>query len=303
MTAPLERIRSSSERLCFGNDLRWRRHHFAGSGPSQGKLTVINGNLSSPRVRRFDFVKTGSLIRSSWSFSDPTHHGASARGYHRDRTEPLKIMATANTAWNIWNFRRPVIKALLADGHAVTLLVPHDETVPRLEDLGCSVFPLSIDEKGLNPFRDVALLYRMRTAFAEHRPDVVVSYTIKNNLYGAIAARSLGIAFIPNVSGIFTAFLSSTTLRRVAEAMYRAAFARLPTVFFQNSEDRDLFVERRLIWQSCRRELSEVRASTSIISRSRRSRGERISDVSNDRPPATPQRRSRIRRSRARREG
>src|SRR5690606_24159230 len=75
----------------------------------------------------------------------------------------------------------------------------------------------------------------------------ILSYTIKNNLFGAMAARRLAIPFLPNVTGLGTAFLSGGLLQRVAEMLYRRAFARVPCVFFQNEEDRDLFLSRRLV--------------------------------------------------------
>ena len=159
----------------------------------------------------------------------------------------MHVLATVNAAWNIWNFRRPVIAALLAEGHRVTILAPGDEQVGNLERLGCRVRPLAMDQKGLNPLGDFLLMRRMKQAFADERPDVILSYTIKNNIYGALAARSLGIPFIPNVSGLGTAFLSGGGLQFVAEQLYRSAFRRLPAVFFQNQDDRDLFVARRLV--------------------------------------------------------
>lgn len=156
----------------------------------------------------------------------------------------MHVLATVNAAWNMWNFRRPVIVALLADGHRVTILAPEDEQVGNLEALGCRVRPLAMDQKGLNPVRDFRLMRRMKQAFKDERPDVILSYTIKNNIYGALAARSLGIPFIPNVSGLGTAFLSGGALQLFAERFYRHAFKTLPTVFFQNEDDRDLFVSR-----------------------------------------------------------
>ncbi len=74
----------------------------------------------------------------------------------------------------------------------------------------------------------------------------MLSFTIKPNLFGAMAARSLGVPYIPNVTGLGTAFLGGKVLRVVAEQLYRIAFRGLQTVFFQNSDDRDLFVSRRL---------------------------------------------------------
>jgi len=154
---------------------------------------------------------------------------------------------TVNLAWNIWNFRRPLLTALLADGHTVTVLAPEDEFAFRLEELGCCFVPLEMDRKGLNPLSHAALALRIRKALMSLRPDVVLSYTIKNNIYGAFAARSLGIPFLPNVTGLGTAFLRGGVLQGLAERLYRLAFTGLPVVFFQNEDDRSLFLERGLV--------------------------------------------------------
>ena len=159
----------------------------------------------------------------------------------------MNILITSNSAWNILHFRRAVVEALLADGHAVTVLAPLDDSVEALCRLGCRFMPLAMDVKGLNPFGAVALLLRLRAIFRGGGHDAILSYTIKNNLFGAIAARSCGIPFLPNVTGLGTAFLSGRGVQRVAEALYRGAFARLPVVFFQNADDRDLFVSRGLV--------------------------------------------------------
>ncbi len=38
----------------------------------------------------------------------------------------MHILMTVNAAWNIWNFRRPLVRDLLAEGHRVTVLAPPD---------------------------------------------------------------------------------------------------------------------------------------------------------------------------------
>jgi glycosyltransferase involved in cell wall biosynthesis len=75
----------------------------------------------------------------------------------------------------------------------------------------------------------------------------VLSYTIKNNIFGARAARALGLPFLPNVTGLGTAFLSGKLLQTVTEQLYRRSFSTLPTVFFQNEDDRDLFLDRAMV--------------------------------------------------------
>lgn len=78
-------------------------------------------------------------------------------------------------------------------------------------------------------------------------PDAVLSYTIKNNIFGARAATPVDVPFLPNVTGLGTAFLSGKLLQTVTEQLYRRSFAALPVVFFQNEDDRDLFLDRRLV--------------------------------------------------------
>ena len=159
----------------------------------------------------------------------------------------MHILMTVNVAWNIWNFRRPQIEALAADRHRITVLALPDDAVPELERLGCRVRPLEMSVKGLNPLEDLKLQRRFGRIFREERPDAVLSYTIKNNIFGARAAKPAGVPFIPNVTGLGTAFLSGKLLQTVTEQLYRHSFAALPVVFFQNEDDRDLFLDRRLV--------------------------------------------------------
>jgi glycosyltransferase involved in cell wall biosynthesis len=159
----------------------------------------------------------------------------------------MNIVMTVNASWNIWNFRRPVVEALIADGHDVTVLAPKDDAVSRLTALGCRVRHLEMNAKGLNPASDVALVLRLRRLFDEIGPHVILSYTIKNNIFGAIASKGLGVPFIPNVTGLGTAFLSGSLLERVAVGLYKTSFRKLPVIFFQNEDDRDLFLSRGLV--------------------------------------------------------
>ena len=159
----------------------------------------------------------------------------------------MNVLLTVNAAWNVRNFRWPVVRALQERGDTVTVLAPPDDSVPAMVAEGVRFVPLAMRQEALGPLDNLKVLAQLHRRFGELRPDVVLSYTIKNNLFGALAARARGIPFIPNVSGLGTAFLSGGGLRLVSEALYRAAFARLPVVFFQNPDDRALFVARKLV--------------------------------------------------------
>lgn len=159
----------------------------------------------------------------------------------------MHVLMTVNAAWNIWNFRRPIVQALLVGGHKVTVLAPQDDFVDHLTQIGCAFVPLEMNAKGLNPLDEWKLLRQFKQVFKQQKPDIILSYTIKNNTFGALAAKSLGIPFVPNVSGLGTGFLSGGALQFIVEQLYRQAYRHLPVVFFQNEDDRDLFTSRRLV--------------------------------------------------------
>ncbi|MGY6552429.1 MAG: glycosyltransferase family 4 protein [Erythrobacter sp.] len=172
---------------------------------------------------------------------------ASAHTSELTKGERMHVLMTVNAAWNIWNFRKPIVEALLADQHRVTVLAPPDETSAQLAAIGCDVHPLAMSAKGLNPIEGPRLQRQFTHAFRILRPDIALSFTIKNNIFGARAAQSVGVPFLPNVTGLGTAFLSGKLLEQVSVQLYRNAFGRLPRVFFQNSDDRDLFIERSIV--------------------------------------------------------
>lgn len=145
------------------------------------------------------------------------------------------------------NFRRPLVEALVGDGHEVSILAPSDESVTELQEAGCTFIELSLDRKGINPLSSFGLLRQMDKAFSEIRPHVIFGFTIKNNIFGALAANKQGIPFIPNVTGLGTAFLSGAAMRRATIGLYRFALRKCPLVFFQNEDDQALFLRHKIV--------------------------------------------------------
>jgi glycosyltransferase involved in cell wall biosynthesis len=159
----------------------------------------------------------------------------------------LRIIATGNTAYYLANFQSGVLRGLVSDGHRLIALVPKDEHMERLEGLGCDVVPLKISRRGTILHEEARLLGAFLLKFRSLRPDVILSYTIKNNIYGGLAARMLRIPFIPNVSGLGSTFASERFRTRLIPVLYRNAFRNLPIVFFQNTHDRELFSELEIV--------------------------------------------------------
>jgi len=157
------------------------------------------------------------------------------------------IAVTANSCWNIVNFRSGLIDSLENAGYRVAALAPEDVHAPKLLQRGIALEKLRIDSKGQSPRRDLLLLWQYRRALRRIRPAAMLSFTMKPNVYGSLAAASLGIPVINNVSGLGTAFIAGGAIERIVTALMRLAMRRSSTVFFQNSDDLSLFVARRIV--------------------------------------------------------
>ncbi len=160
----------------------------------------------------------------------------------------MRVALVINTSWNIWNFRAGLVRALQAAGHEVLAIAPPDDYSARLStELGCRYVPILMENKGTNPLKDAALTRRFYQLYRRERPDVILHYTIKPNIYGTLAARLAGIPCLNNVSGLGTVFIVRNLVSRVALGLYRLAFRFPRKVFFQNADDRQLFVQHGLV--------------------------------------------------------
>ncbi|WP_210488272.1 glycosyltransferase family 4 protein [Rufibacter aurantiacus] len=162
----------------------------------------------------------------------------------------MRIAIVINKSWNIFNFRLSLVKALLAAGHEVVAIAPEDAYSAKLVAEGCQFVPLPMESKGTNPFKDMLLVRKFLKAYKSVKPDVILQYTIKPNIYGSIAAHLAGIPTINNVSGLGTVFIVQNLVSKIAMALYRFSFQFPAKVFFQNSDDKALFLDRKLVRES-----------------------------------------------------
>jgi glycosyltransferase involved in cell wall biosynthesis len=159
----------------------------------------------------------------------------------------VKIAITANTSWNIWNFRMCLIKAFLGKGYEVIAIAPEDEYSDLLKKAGCTYFPVKMENKGSNPFKDLKLFNELRRIYKSSNPDIILQFTIKPNIYGTLAAKRSGIPVINNVSGLGTVFLHNNLVSKIAQLLYKFSFRYPAKVFFQNPDDLELFVNKKIV--------------------------------------------------------
>jgi glycosyltransferase involved in cell wall biosynthesis len=159
----------------------------------------------------------------------------------------MKIAVVLNTSWNIYNFRMNFVRELMAQGHEVHTIAPSDDYTKFLVDAGCVHHPIKMDSRGANPIKDSALILELFLIYRAIRPDIILHYTIKPNVYGTLAASLLRIPVINNVCGLGTVFLKKNIVSAVAILLYRISFRFASKVFFQNPDDLNLFVKRKLV--------------------------------------------------------
>lgn len=156
------------------------------------------------------------------------------------------VLLSANSIWNIINFRGQLVEALIDAGHSVGIAAPGADSI-WARTRGVDAIDIAIDRSGLNPIADAALWLEYLRLFRRTKPDCFLAFTAKPNIYGSMAALLTGVTSLPNVSGLGTAFIRDGLLSRFVALLYRLAFQRCPVVFFQNPDDRELFVARKII--------------------------------------------------------
>ncbi len=159
----------------------------------------------------------------------------------------MRIAIVLNTSWNIYNFRMNFVQALREQGHEIHTIAPEDDYTPLLRKAGCIHHKVKMDSRGANPIKDSALIFELYSIYRKVKPDIILHYTIKPNVYGTIAASLLRIPVVNNVCGLGTVFLKDNLVSAIAILLYRISFRFANKVFFQNPEDLKLFLEKKLV--------------------------------------------------------
>ena len=166
----------------------------------------------------------------------------------------MRILILANYDLGLYKFRKELIEKLLDQGHEVYISLPDGDLVRPFEKMGCTFIDTPVDRRGINPKTDFGLFQNYRKMMKEVNPDLVVTYTIKPNIYGGIAARLAGKKYAVNITGLGTAFENAGLIRTVVVNLYRIALKKSKVVFFENSGDR----EELISFNCCNKEKTVV---------------------------------------------
>lgn len=156
----------------------------------------------------------------------------------------MKILILSNYANGLYLFRKEVLSAFLNQGYETVVSVPTDENCGKLKALGVRLVPIEFERRGNNPVHDAKLFMAYWKLLKKEKPDVVLTYTIKPNLYGGLACRMGRVPYLVNVTGLGTAIEKPGILGKILLKFYRIATKKASCVFFQNEGNRQFMLDK-----------------------------------------------------------
>lgn len=153
------------------------------------------------------------------------------------------ILILANSDIGLFNFRKELISKLIENENKVVIALPKGKRTNDLINLGCEYIELDVDRRGINPIKDLKLLVKYLKLVKKREFDIVITYTIKPNIYGGIACRLLNTPYISNITGLGTAFQKENHLKKLIVSFYKSALKRSQYIFFENEENCLIFKE------------------------------------------------------------
>lgn len=161
----------------------------------------------------------------------------------------MKVMILANNDVGLYQFRKELIEELLKE-HEVVISLPYGDFVKPLEDIGCKFIDTLVDRRGINPIKDLRLFFTYWKILNQENPDLVITYTIKPNVYGGCACRFMKIPYAVNITGLGTAFENGGMLKKIVTVMNKVGCKKAKVVFFENEGNRQIFIQEKIVKES-----------------------------------------------------
>lgn len=158
----------------------------------------------------------------------------------------MRVWLVANNDVGLYKFRKELVADFLQKQYEVHISLPYGEFVKDLQEMGCIYHPTEFERRGMNPLSDLKLLNAYRRLANEIRPDAVLTYTIKPNIYGGLVCRLKNIPYLVNITGLGSAVEQPGLLSKVLLWMYKMALKNAQCVFCQNEANKALLLEKKI---------------------------------------------------------
>lgn len=190
-----------------------------------------------PVVDLYSLIKTAEVVVSS--------EGVVEGGTGALEGKKKKILIITNHSYMLYQFRRELIEKLM-ETYEVILSMPFVGHEDDFAAMGCKCVETDVDRRGINPITDFKLLQIYNKIITEEKPDKVITYSIKPNIYAGLICGHKKIPYYANVQGLGTAF-QKKALSLLVGLMYKTAFRKVKAVFFENEGNAQEFINRKLI--------------------------------------------------------
>ena len=159
----------------------------------------------------------------------------------------MKILVLTNYGMGLYKFRKELLETLCKSNNVVVAL-PDSEYTESLKNIGCEFIQFEFDRRGINPISDFKQIIRYKKLIKNIKPDVVLTYTIKPNVYGGIACRLTKTPYIVNVTGLGTSIENGGVLGTISRMLYKVGLKKASCVFFQNKDNCAFFEKNKLFF-------------------------------------------------------
>lgn len=156
-----------------------------------------------------------------------------------------KVLILANSSSGLYGFRNELVLELLKE-HEVHVSLPDDTNNEELVSEGCVIHHTDINRRGMNPIEDFGLIKAYQGLVKEIEPDVVLTYTIKPNVYGGWVCGRKKIPYIANITGLGSALENGGLIGKIALILYKIGLRKAKCVFLQNESNMAFFKEHKV---------------------------------------------------------
>ena len=158
----------------------------------------------------------------------------------------MKVLIVANSTGGLYKFRGELLQELVKR-YEVEILIPNGDFIEEMKAMGCKFTLKDMDRHGTNPLSELKLISEYKKEIKAAAPDIVLTYTIKPNIYAGMACASLGIPYVANITGLGTAIENPGIMQKVTVTLYRYGLRKAQKVFFQNAANKDFMVRHHVV--------------------------------------------------------
>lgn len=158
----------------------------------------------------------------------------------------IKILIVINDSVGLYQFRKELISELVKNND-IYISLPNGNFITELKSMGCKFFDTALDRRSINPVKDFKLIKQYKSIVKQVQPDLVITYTIKPNVYGGLVCRIKKIPYAVNITGLGTAFQNKGLLRTLVKFLYKLGLKKAKVVYFENEENRQILINEKIV--------------------------------------------------------